>query len=101
MCSKRKRAAADPMLVARDLQAGEVAEVAADWGRRLGSGGATIKAGDLYAGRGFSEATRAAAYLGARLNIVSAGLGLIDAQTLGPSYSLTTAPRDPDNILGK
>ncbi|WP_292071318.1 hypothetical protein [Brevundimonas sp. UBA7534] len=101
MCSKRKRAVADPLLIAGDLPVGDSKAVAADWGRRLRQAAPAVKAGDLYAGRGFSEATRAAAHLEARLAIVSAGLGLVDAGTIVPAYSLTTVPRDPDNILGK
>lgn len=101
MCSKRKRAPADPTLQAKSLNAGGASDVAAAWGQRLRSARATIKAGDLYGGRGFVEAKRAASHLGAPLSIVSAGLGLVDAGTQVPSYCLTTAPRDPDNILNK
>lgn len=101
MCSKRKRAPANPTLQAKSLDAGSLSGVAAAWGQRLRSAPATIKAGDLYGGRGFVEAKLAADHLGAPLSIVSAGLGLIDATTDVPSYCLTTAPRDPDNILSK
>ncbi|MDB5470146.1 MAG: hypothetical protein JWR84_1706 [Caulobacter sp.] len=101
MCSKRKRAPADPTLSAKDLDSGNAQQVAAVWSERLQQAATTTKAGNLYAGRGFAEASRAAAHLDARLSIVSAGLGLVDATTEVPSYSLTTSAQDPDNVLKK
>lgn len=101
MCSKRKRAEADPTLFARDLDADDTLAAARAWGRRLVEAPAHTRAGDLYAGRGFLEARRAAAHLNADLCVVSAGLGLVEAKTLAPSYSLTTAARDVDSVLAK
>lgn len=101
MCSKRKRAEADSALFARDLDADDTRAVATAWGDRLARASAQVPAGDLYAGRGFLEARRAAAHLNADLAVVSAGLGLVEATTLAPSYSLTTAPRDADSVLDK
>lgn len=101
MCSKRKRAEADSALYARDLDAGDTRAVATAWGRRLAKAPANIAAGDLYAGRGFVEARRAAAHLNADLCVVSAGLGLVEVTTLTPSYSLTTTARDVDSVLAK
>lgn len=101
MCSKRKRAEADSALYARDLDADDTCAVATDWGERLAKAPAHIPAGDLYAGRGFVEARRAATHLKADLAVVSAGLGLVEATTLVPSYSLTTVSRDADSILAK
>jgi hypothetical protein len=101
MCSKRKRAEADSALFARDLDADDTRAVATAWGRRLAKAKAHVPAGDLYAGRGFLEARRAAAHLNADLAVVSAGLGLVEATTLAPSYSLTTVSRDADSILAK
>lgn len=101
MCSKRKRAEADSALLARDLDADDTRAVATAWGDRLARAPAQVPAGDLYAGRGFLEARRAAAHLNADLAVVSAGLGLVEATTLAPSYSLTTAPHDADSVLAK
>lgn len=101
MCSKRKRAEADSALYARDLDADDTCAVATAWGERLTKAPAHIPAGDLYAGRGFVEARRAATHLKADLAVVSAGLGLVEATTLAPSYSLTTVSRDADSILAK
>ncbi|WP_440233123.1 hypothetical protein [Brevundimonas diminuta] len=101
MCSKRKRAETDSALYARDLDADDTHTVASAWGHRLSKAPAQIPTSDLYAGRGFLEARRAAAHLNADLAVVSAGLGLVEATTLAPSYSLTTAPRDADSVLAK
>lgn len=101
MCSKRKRAETDCTLYARDLDIDDTRTVATAWGRRLAEVRPHIPAGDLYSGRGFLEARRAAVHLNANLAVVSAGLGLVDATTLVPSYSLTTAPRDADSVLTK
>lgn len=101
MCSKRKRAETDATLYARDLDVDDTRTVATAWGRRLADAKPHILAGDLYAGRGFLEARRAAVHLNANLAVISAGLGLVEATTLAPSYSLTTAPRDADSVLAK
>lgn len=100
-CSKRKRAPLDPNLHALKLESGALDAVAVEWSRRLGAANKVCKAQDLYAGRAFVEASRAAGVLGSPLAVVSAGLGLIDGGAEVPSYSLTTAQRDPDNILRK
>lgn len=100
-CSKRKRSPVDKTLSAGALAAGSSSEVAKIWTGRLRTSDAIGPAEALYGGRGFSEARRAAGSVGAPLAIVSAGLGLIDGKTPAPSYSLTTAGRDPDNILAK
>lgn len=88
-------------MIARDLDVDDTRAVATAWGRRLAKAPVHISAGDLYAGRGFLEARRAAAHLDADLAVVSAGLGLVEATTRTPSYSLTTAPRDADSVLAK
>lgn len=100
-CSKRKRVPLDPTLHAGALAQGSAVTVATDWAQRLRAAKPTVPAGDLYGGRAFHDATRAANSLGARLAIVSAGLGLVEGTTTVPSYSLTTAARDPDGILAK
>lgn len=100
-CSKRKRAPLDPALHAGALMKGSTTAVAAAWGERLLAASPTTAAKDLYAGRAFREAATTARVLSARIAIVSAGLGVVDGATPVPSYSLTTARRDPDDILAK
>lgn len=59
------------------------------------------RAGNLYKGRGFHHAVRLAAESGADLYVVSAGLGLIHADTPIPSYSLTLSGVGGDNVATK
>lgn len=70
-----------------------------DWGCRIADAARNTAARDLYCGRSFREAVTAANRSGARLMVVSAGLGLVTADTMIPSYSLTVAPGAADNIL--
>ncbi len=100
-CSKRKRVQPDSNLDAQHLEPGATDSVAVDWCSRLFAAEPVCAAQDLYAGRAFVEARRAASVLASRLAVVSAGLGLVDGTAKVPSYSLTTAPRDPNNILRK
>jgi hypothetical protein len=55
--------------------------------------------GRLYGGRSFREAEAAARSTEAQLMIVSAGLGLVNAETLAPSYSLTLLGSPTDAVL--
>lgn len=100
-CSKRKRAPLDPTLHAGALPKASAPAVAAVWGERLLAATPTTPAKDLYAGRAFQDAATTASVLGARLAIVSAGLGLVDGSTPLPCYSLTTVRGDRDDILAK
>lgn len=88
-------------LRARDLETGTSADVAKVWMQRVKAAPQVAKARDLYGGRAFGEAKRAAQEAGGRLAIVSAGLGLVDGDAEVPAYGLTTARRDPDCILDK
>lgn len=97
-CSRRKRVPIDPILRASDLKTGSIECLALNWVARLRRARPTVRAEEFYAGRGLSEARMAAAALGARLCIVSAGLGIIESQQKVPAYSLTLAANDPDAI---
>lgn len=100
-CSKRKRLPVDSSLQARDLPTGTTRAVASAWASRISAAAATTRADALYGGRAFIEARRAARDSGGNLAIVSAGLGLIDGHASVPAYSLTTVPKDVDNVLSK
>lgn len=80
---------------------GSTADVAARWTERLRAATPVAAAKDLYAGRAFVDAGRAARQAGGRLVIVSAGLGLIDSETQVPAYGLTTVKRETDSVLSK
>lgn len=75
--------------------------MAARWTERLRAATPVAAAKDLYAGRAFVDAGRAARQAGASLAIVSAGLGLIDSETQVPAYDLTTVTRETDSVLSK
>lgn len=97
-CTKRKRSVPLQDLCAHRLSAGPTGQVVKDWAMRLSAASPAIKARDLYAGRGLAEARRAADSVGGRLAIISAGLGLVEGDTLVPAYSLTTIGGDRDDI---
>lgn len=75
--------------------------LAADWSMRLAAESQRFPAIDIYGGRGFAEAVAAAEILGARLFVVSAGLGLIDASTMVPPYACTVVANAADNVALK
>lgn len=72
--------------------------VAADWCGRLRTADVLYPAAEVYGGRGFKEAVEAASLLDARLMIVSAGLGLIDAARPVPPYASTILHDAPDGV---
>lgn len=100
-CTNRKRRPAQRDLRARNLPHGDAFAVAREWTRRIDAAPKDVLASDLYAGRTFTEATRAAAKAKARLLIVSAGLGLITTDSLVPGYDLTLAVTSEDSVLAK
>lgn len=97
-CTRRKRALPNENAHFRKIPRGEVNAAAQQWLERLSSLGSTTRADQLYSGRAFAEARRAADHLNAPLKIVSAGLGLIDAESEVPSYEATIALGSLDSI---
>lgn len=59
------------------------------------------KARDLYCGRAFSEAAQSADDLRAQFWIISAGLGLVEAESEVPAYNLTISPKGADSVVQK
>lgn len=100
-CTNRKRIAVSGSLLGRVLKSGNSDEVAQDWGRLLEKSKSVVPAKDLYSGRAFREAERAATELDARLFFVSAGLGLVSGDTIVPSYGLTLSRGAEDSVLMK
>lgn len=97
-CTSRKRKPVGESLRMSAVPQLPIAALAADWGRRLEAATDVYPAGEIYGGRSFREATLAAQSLDARLMIVSAGLGLIDADSIVPSYGCTVLPDTGDSI---
>lgn len=100
-CTNRKRATQSHPVRARDLSAGSVSVVAAEWIKVLSGSDERRPLTTAYCGRGFSEVLGAAKSLEATLLIVSAGLGLVDANTAIPHYDATISGSSDDNVLGK
>lgn len=75
--------------------------VASEWVRRLASAEALAPAREVYGGRAFREAEAAAAACNGVLRVISAGTGLITADTPIPAYGLTISRGQADSILHK
>lgn len=97
-CTNRKRRQVPDDLRISALEPTGLADLATQWVERLGSVSERHLATDLYGGRGFREAQKAAESLSASLLIVSAGLGLIRGATSVPAYSCTVIAGMPDSI---
>lgn len=100
-CTNRKRLAAAAELRAEALDPGSLCDVAEQWVRRLSAANERVRARRLYAGRNFQEAEAAAAQIGADLAVVSAGLGVVDADTLVPPYALSVVEASSDSVLAR
>jgi len=100
-CTQRKRVTHNPILSARDLPSGRLSEVAGAWSERLKKVEKDRSARNLYSGRSFAEAVKAADALSADLFVVSAGLGLVPGDHAVPSYNLTVSRGDPDCVMLK
>jgi len=100
-CTNRKRKAVSDELRICALKPTGLAEVAGQWGRRLASADELHLPAAIYGGRGFQEARSVASALDARLLIVSAGLGLIDAIDEIPSYACTIVTGVSDSVASR
>lgn len=100
-CSKTKTISPARDLRARELVAGTADEVASTWSACLHRAEPVALASQLYGGRNFAEALKAARISRASIYIVSAGLGVVHSDDRLPSYDLTLAPGSPDCILSK
>ncbi|CDZ54354.1 DUF6884 domain-containing protein [Neorhizobium galegae] len=100
-CTQRKRVTHNPFLCARDLPKGVLKDVAHAWDTRRKTARSVGRAQELYSGRSFVEATKAAQAAQAALYIVSAGLGLVHGNDEVPSYNLTVSKGGPDCVLDK
>ncbi|MCF1475066.1 MULTISPECIES: hypothetical protein [Rhizobium/Agrobacterium group] len=100
-CTMRKRFSPDPALRAATLAKGSLHSVGQDWRNRVAEALGIAEARNVYAGRGMMEAKKAAAEANACLFIASAGLGLVEASDVIPSYDLTVAKGLPSSIMSK
>lgn len=100
-CTQRKRVTHNPLLCAHDLSGGELSGVAAAWRERIDRAEVVCKARDLYCGRSFFEAVKAAQHAQGDLYIVSAGLGLVSSNDEVPAYNLTVSKGTADCVMAK
>lgn len=97
-CSSRKSTRPGLQTTAVSLPQGNQNEVETAWLERLKGAPQVCRAGSLYAGRAIRLGKDAAAFTGGDLFIVSAGLGLVPAEQIVPSYGLTVSGRGPESI---
>ena len=100
-CTNRKRIGPDHSVTARTLAVGHLEAVRAEWLDRLDKARVVAEAVSLYCGRSIVEIRGAARAANAGLAFISAGLGIVCADTAIPSYSLTVSGRGPDAVLGR
>ena len=100
-CTNRKR---KPVAHARhisDLAPAPLTDLASAWAQRLDAADERFSAASIYGGRAFQEASTAARALAARLLVVSAGLGLIDASNAVPPYACTVLVGAADSVAAR
>ncbi len=100
-CTNRKRKPVCVGLHAGELERGDLARVASEWGSRVSEAAPTYPAGSLYGGRSFRDSSVAAEKARADLLIVSAGLGLVRASARIPSYACTVLNGAHDSIAAR
>ena len=100
-CTNRKTLPVYDRIQGRELKTGSQARVTDQWKTLVKRHPVRVLAKELYCGRGFGEAVAASQTAEADLWIVSAGLGLVDADEEVPAYDLTLSPGSPNTIRDK
>lgn len=105
ICTHRKSMRPPVTATAVSLPSDSQAAVQSAWIGKIQTLQKEVRAGALYAGRGFGLAVEAARIAEAKLYILSAGLGLVAAGQRVPVYGLTVsgghAESVPDKITGE
>jgi len=97
-CASRKRVGPEGPTRAASLKRASQARVEKQWLARVNTFPQQVTARHLYRGRGFSLAAAVAESTGARLLVISAGLGLVEADREVPSYGLTVGAQGEDVV---
>jgi len=100
-CTERKRQVPGPKFLARNLLPGSIVSVAEQWTKVVNSSEHNFTADQIYCGRAFQDAYKAANACEADLIVVSAGLGIVDMCLKIPAYGLTVAQGHPDSISSR
>jgi hypothetical protein len=98
-CTSRKRLSAEAVTLPADTVAATIDGVARDWLATYSAAPKVRRVRDLYMGRSFSDAYKAARHVEGELFVVSAGLGLVHEDEEAPSYDVTFA--DATNPLAR
>lgn len=100
-CSNRKTIPLSRRVSSESLPYGSLTEISLAWKNLLNTDSIKIKVRDLYCGRGFSEAKKAADQLNAEHWIISAGLGLVHVDHEVSAYDLTVSGQGHTSIRPK
>lgn len=100
-CTARKALAAPRRLRACSIPKGSLSQISKEWKRRLGEADERVAATNLYQGRAYCEAVKAARLAQTPLSVISAGMGLITETDRIPSYSLTISDGHADSISSR
>ena len=98
-CASRKSVPASDNSRAFSLPLSKQSDLETAWMERLATLKSAGPAISLYRGRGFGLAVKTAETVQAPLFILSAGLGLIAATKVIPSYGMTVAGRGDDSVV--
>lgn len=101
ICTFRKQARPTVESTPASLPIDTQEKVQAAWIEKVQRLPSNVAAGKIYAGRGFSLATRASEIASAKLYILSAGLGLIAADRKVPLYGLTVSAGHSDSVAAR
>jgi hypothetical protein len=100
-CTDRKRAGTAVGPQARMLSPGSHASLQSQWRAALAKCQGTRSAREVYCGRSFREAEAAASAAKGKLAVISAGMGLIDADAVIPHYDLTLTRGAEDDVSAR
>lgn len=102
-CTNRKRSDASPTSHLRDFPRTDLGDRASAWIETVSSAPPVGPARELYRGEYWREALAMAAAAARRcstqVSVVSAGLGLVGADTALPSYAATFTSGHPDSVI--
>jgi hypothetical protein len=100
-CSHRKNAQPKRVATPSSLSRGTQSAVAKQWLAKMRNLPSSVTAEALYAGRGFGLAEETANLAGARMFVLSAGLGIVPASRSIPVYGLTVSVGHEQSISRK
>jgi hypothetical protein len=88
-CSSIKRR--QDLAITPSLKVKNLNDLTSNWVRKISASKTLYPAIETYGGRSFTEAIKASKLSGFQLYVISAGLGLVDAEAMIPNYNLTVS----------